>query len=85
MIMKIQFINDAKDDWINNLLSDGSSDKTVYSASDSDNKLSISSDDNDIDNIRYKKFESDSGDEFINEDNINVSKKQRKRKIDPVT
>jgi hypothetical protein len=57
------------------LLSDGSSDKTVYSASDSDNKLSISSDDNDIDNIRYKKFESDSGDEFINEDNINVSKK----------
>lgn len=26
----------------------------VYSASDSDNKLSISSDDNDIDIIRYK-------------------------------
>lgn len=38
MIMKIQFINDAKDDWINSLLSDGSSDKTIYSASDSDNE-----------------------------------------------
>ena len=85
MIMKIQFINNAKDDWINSLLSDGSSDKTIYSASDSDNKWSISSNDNDIDIIRYKKFKSDSGDEFINEDNINISKKQRKRKIDPAT
>lgn len=38
------------------MLSDGSSDKTVYSASDSDNEWSISSDDNDIDIIRYKKI-----------------------------
>jgi hypothetical protein len=75
------FINDAKNNWINSLLGDGSSDKTIYGASDLENEWNISSDDDDDDddgdiyNTRYKKSKSYSSEEFIDENNINISKK----------